>query len=510
MSALNIINRLHKNSSEKRFIFTFFSIIFFTTLFFSTGPLWSAPDEMSRTSSRQWYKKAVDYNQLAKKDQAIECLEIALDLNPNNQQARSLIDRIRGKVKKINTLKSSIVPKKVPSREAMNFYNQAKKLILKGDYLKAKNCLEIALEMDEYNFQVKDLLNKVVQKIKFEKFKSEKELFLAKRNIDSVKSNRPQIYIVKKGDTLGKIAKNQMGSFIKYKDLAKYNNISINTLLKIGQTLKIPVKGSASASKKYTTNHFVPKKSPSLKRLEKKLGALPSSSVPKPLPSFIPENRKLEKRVVQVIEVNNSGKRTSPFVTSQKNSRKTRAKVSPVKAGPEIFYKPVPLKRPVAKKRSREIFDIKPKTAKDYYELAQGYWKLGKIEQAMENYSKAIKMDPSYLSKGRSRMIDDSILRLEEKSSSDPEAFAKLHLKLADMLQKRGELELASRELLRAIELDETNEEAYFTLGMIYEKLGEKNLAVSTYEKINEMFASRSEIISLASDRIAVLIGQTH
>jgi tetratricopeptide (TPR) repeat protein len=353
--------------------------------------------------------------------------------------------------------------------------------------------------MDEYNFQVKELLDKVVQKIKFEKFKSQKELFLASEDNKNSSLNRDnqnpfKTYIVKKGDTLGKIAKLEMGSFNKYKDLAKYNKLSINTILKIGQPLKIPLPGHLNT---------------------------PGSVRPlnTPAPSTGPSN--LKARTVQVIEVNNSGKITNQkskkivdysSLTNKKSNNTDNSitsrpvQISPVTPGPEIFYKPLAPEKPVINKK-REIFDIKPKSAEDYYNLAQGYWKLGKIENAMENYSKAIKLNPAYLAKGRAKLIDDAILRLEEKSSSDPAAFAKLHLKLADMLQKRGELELAAKELLRAIELDESREEAYFTLGMIYEKLGEKELAINTYEKINEMFASRDEIISLASDRIALLAG---
>ena len=47
-------------------------------------------------------------------------------------------------------------------------------------------------------------------------------------------------YKVKSGDTLLNIAKAQLRSSEKYKEIAKLNNININSILKIGQILKLP------------------------------------------------------------------------------------------------------------------------------------------------------------------------------------------------------------------------------------------------------------------------------
>lgn len=47
-------------------------------------------------------------------------------------------------------------------------------------------------------------------------------------------------YIVSKGDTLWKIAKEFLGSGIKWRILADYNNIKNPNLLKVGQVIKIP------------------------------------------------------------------------------------------------------------------------------------------------------------------------------------------------------------------------------------------------------------------------------
>ena len=48
------------------------------------------------------------------------------------------------------------------------------------------------------------------------------------------------MYTVKAGDSFWKIAATQMGSGLKYKELAKYNNLRTSDVLRPGQKLKIP------------------------------------------------------------------------------------------------------------------------------------------------------------------------------------------------------------------------------------------------------------------------------
>ena len=56
-------------------------------------------------------------------------------------------------------------------------------------------------------------------------------------------------YKIKSGDTLIKISKSQLGSSEKYKELAEINNININSILKVGQVLKLPCKNPQSQGK---------------------------------------------------------------------------------------------------------------------------------------------------------------------------------------------------------------------------------------------------------------------
>ena len=55
-------------------------------------------------------------------------------------------------------------------------------------------------------------------------------------------------YTVKAGDSWYKIAKEQLGYGGKYADLAKFNNMSVNSVIHPGQTIRIPDSTKTSAS----------------------------------------------------------------------------------------------------------------------------------------------------------------------------------------------------------------------------------------------------------------------
>lgn len=54
--------------------------------------------------------------------------------------------------------------------------------------------------------------------------------------------NTYNLYTVKKGDSLWKIAAENMGNGLRYKELAAYNQIDPKAILRVGQKLRIPTK----------------------------------------------------------------------------------------------------------------------------------------------------------------------------------------------------------------------------------------------------------------------------
>lgn len=98
--------------------------------------------------------------------------------------------------------------------------------------------------IDEFSFEQKDGSGDVYYSLSFSeyvrpkiKIKTGTVVSLAKNR--STKTNQSQLYTVKKGDTLKKIAKAKLGSSSKFTQLAKLNGINSPYKLKVGQVIKI-------------------------------------------------------------------------------------------------------------------------------------------------------------------------------------------------------------------------------------------------------------------------------
>ena len=81
-----------------------------------------------------------------------------------------------------------------------------------------------------------------------------------------------------------------------------------------------------------------------------------------------------------------------------------------------------------------------------------------------------------------------------------------MHYALASIYHRSGRYHDAVEEYRKALERDPEYHEAYFNLGLVYEKLGAIDLAVETYEKVNEIFNTSSSMVNLATERIMQLV----
>lgn len=98
--------------------------------------------------------------------------------------------------------------------------------------------------INEFSYEQKDATGDVYYSISLSEYVRPKVTLkignvvsLAKNR--SKKLNEAQLYKVKKGDTLKKIAKAKLGSSSKFKKLAKINGISAPYKLKAGQVIKL-------------------------------------------------------------------------------------------------------------------------------------------------------------------------------------------------------------------------------------------------------------------------------
>lgn len=83
-----------------------------------------------------------------------------------------------------------------------------------------------------------ELLNDSIKNLQSQLASIKEEFAESQKNLESV-SNSSRVYIVKKGDSFCKISKTVFGTENRYKDIAEWNELSINTILHTGDTLKI-------------------------------------------------------------------------------------------------------------------------------------------------------------------------------------------------------------------------------------------------------------------------------
>ena len=83
-------------------------------------------------------------------------------------------------------------------------------------------------------------LKKAAEKAKAEREKKERDADV-KAKVDAYKASKaPKNYVVKAGDSLSKIAKEQLGDAKRYPEIQKLNNIDNPNSIKVGQELKMP------------------------------------------------------------------------------------------------------------------------------------------------------------------------------------------------------------------------------------------------------------------------------
>lgn len=105
------------------------------------------------------------------------------------------------------------------------------------------------------------------------------------------------------------------------------------------------------------------------------------------------------------------------------------------------------------------VQDIPAGTAEDYYNRGNKYREQGNLDQAIYDYTKAIKVNSKH---------------------------AKAYYNRANSYVKQGKLSDAVADYIKAAEMNPQYTEAYYNLGNTYEKLGDLSQAISSYTKALE------------------------
>lgn len=130
------------------------------------------------------------------------------------------------------------------------------------------------------------------------------------------------------------------------------------------------------------------------------------------------------------------------------------------------------------------------RTAREFYNQAKSAAQQGQLEQAIEFYQNAIRIDPEY---GRAltglgaiflnqKRVDEAEALFEKAISIDPNHATAL-INLATIEQMRGEVESAIARLKRVISINPEYHEAYLSLGSVLASMRQYDEAIQHMEK---------------------------
>ncbi len=491
-------------------------------------------DDQHRTDSRHWLVKGKEFLEHGELNRAKQALEISLMLDPGNFKARSLVQKIdekqMGEIKSlpdektvdfgtVKRLDQADHEKSTEPENAREWFERGREFYDEGNLEKSQKCLQIAIELDEKNFEIRRLLGTVSAKLAaaqvpvkripppgtvFPYVQKPVVEFADKRIIEERIGEhgvKERIVVVRPGDTLSSLTARFMGDPLLFRKLADYNNLKDPNMLKPGDVIKVPVLGkhdllgesglssasSGAASAPDMENIFPPE-------VTKPIGeGLPNnvldsiSSIPglKPVSKVESVKPLLPKSMVEKAAVD------APGVPEFK---KTEIAVTP-DAGDKVTMDDL------------SFLKNKPATAADYFKRSQILWKLGKLEEAMESYKRAIQADPRYLArKEGDRLVERAITHLATRVPKYRRTSAEMRYALASIYHRSGRYLEAVEEYKAAIERDPEYQEAYFNLGLVYEKMNALDQAVETYEKVNEIFSTSPSMVNLATERIMQLV----
>ncbi|MEL7418774.1 MAG: tetratricopeptide repeat protein [Cyanobacteria bacterium J06555_3] len=169
-----------------------------------------------------------------------------------------------------------------------------------------------------------------------------------------------------------------------------------------------------------------------------------------------------------------------------------------------------------AAKCYRRIIGLNPNNPGAYIKLAKVLAKQNKVYGAISAYAEAIELKPD-LPAGIYRNYGDLLLQVNDRN---PDAIApyqkaaaikqywdaSFYNKFANLLEKQGNLEEATKYYLKALSLQGNNPRQYFSVGNIYFKQGLLKEAAGNYQRAIELKPDFSNVYK----RLGDLLKQKH
>jgi tetratricopeptide (TPR) repeat protein len=152
--------------------------------------------------------------------------------------------------------------------------------------------------------------------------------------------------------------------------------------------------------------------------------------------------------------------------------------------------------------RLLKVIELDPKMMRAYDNLGLCYDFLGKFDEAISYYRKAIELNRLQAQPSPWPYLNLAVVLIARGDPAEAEGLLRealrydpklpqAHYQLGAVLEKRGNYSDAIRSLKQAAELDPTYPEPHYTLGRIYQKLGDKEKAQEAVAQFQKLKAKR-------------------
>jgi tetratricopeptide (TPR) repeat protein len=149
----------------------------------------------------------------------------------------------------------------------------------------------------------------------------------------------------------------------------------------------------------------------------------------------------------------------------------------------------------------RKVIELDPKMVRAYDNLGLCYDFLGKFDEAIGYYRKAIELNRLQAQPSPWPHLNLAVVLIARGNPAEAEGLLRealrydpklpqAHYQLGVLLEKRGNYSDAIRSLKQAADLDPTYPEPHYTLSRIYQKLGDKDKARESVEQFQKLKAT--------------------
>ncbi len=174
----------------------------------------------------------------------------------------------------------------------------------------------------------------------------------------------------------------------------------------------------------------------------------------------------------------------------------------------------VPEAREWALKSLQQARDLEPTNPTHWWRLGNNYGTMGKWDDAIKNYEKAIELKNNYFGAyiGLSNAYEqtqknDKAIEVYDKivsqNQSDPETLYN-YGRLLYNRNRTGDRDLAEKIWSKVVSIQPNYSNALYSLGLLYETRGDKSTALQYYYKVKDLNPNNKNII----DKIKKMVGE--